>query len=207
MSSISLNKIYRGDTLEVLKSWPSDFVDCVITSPPYLRTMDIFDFLIEGFSQVQNFFRHCPFLFWASPLSGFFGVFTLAKFEAKLGLPFFDYQIRRQGIEDFRCRKVGCLVAIKRLFGVFGVICFSVIISAKSFFEKLDCWFVNHSYLYSFVVGRAFDIGAVSFAPSGFLNTDITLTINKPCQISEKFLFSFSHNSLIPQMCGVVKGR
>ena len=29
------NKIYQGDTLEVLKSWPSDFVDCVVTSPPY----------------------------------------------------------------------------------------------------------------------------------------------------------------------------
>jgi site-specific DNA-methyltransferase (adenine-specific) len=30
-----LNKIYQGDALEVLKSWPDEFADCVITSPPY----------------------------------------------------------------------------------------------------------------------------------------------------------------------------
>jgi modification methylase len=30
-----LNKIYCGDALEVLRGWPGEFVDCVITSPPY----------------------------------------------------------------------------------------------------------------------------------------------------------------------------
>ena len=28
-------KIYQGNILEVLKQLPSEFVDCVITSPPY----------------------------------------------------------------------------------------------------------------------------------------------------------------------------
>jgi len=30
-----INKIHCGDTLKVLKKMPDNFVDCVITSPPY----------------------------------------------------------------------------------------------------------------------------------------------------------------------------
>jgi len=30
-----INKIHCGNTLEVLKKMPDNFVDCVITSPPY----------------------------------------------------------------------------------------------------------------------------------------------------------------------------
>jgi site-specific DNA-methyltransferase (adenine-specific) len=30
-----INKIHQGDALEILKQMPSDFVDCIITSPPY----------------------------------------------------------------------------------------------------------------------------------------------------------------------------
>ena len=29
------NKIIQGDILDILKQMPSDFVDCIITSPPY----------------------------------------------------------------------------------------------------------------------------------------------------------------------------
>ena len=32
---MELNKIYQGDTLEVLKTFPSESVDMCITSPPY----------------------------------------------------------------------------------------------------------------------------------------------------------------------------
>lgn len=35
MSKPELNKIYCGDTLEVLKTWPDEFVDCIVSSPPY----------------------------------------------------------------------------------------------------------------------------------------------------------------------------
>ena len=35
-----LNTIICGDTLEVLKTWPDEFVDCVITSPPYWGLRD-----------------------------------------------------------------------------------------------------------------------------------------------------------------------
>ena len=28
-------KIYQGHALEVMKTWPDDVVDCLITSPPY----------------------------------------------------------------------------------------------------------------------------------------------------------------------------
>ena len=32
---MEINKIYQGDTFSVLKSWPDEFIDLVITSPPY----------------------------------------------------------------------------------------------------------------------------------------------------------------------------
>lgn len=43
MSELILNKIYQGDCLEVLKTFPDESVDCVITSPPYyaLRNYEV----------------------------------------------------------------------------------------------------------------------------------------------------------------------
>lgn len=35
-----INKIYCGDTLEVLRTFPDDYVDCIITSPPYYGLRD-----------------------------------------------------------------------------------------------------------------------------------------------------------------------
>lgn len=32
---MEINKIYQGETLETLKTWPDNFIDCIITSPPY----------------------------------------------------------------------------------------------------------------------------------------------------------------------------
>ena len=32
---MEVNKIYQGNCLEVLKGFPDEFVDCVVTSPPY----------------------------------------------------------------------------------------------------------------------------------------------------------------------------
>src|SRR3990167_7234197 len=37
---IELNKIYCGDALKILKTWPDEFVDCVVTSPPYWGLRD-----------------------------------------------------------------------------------------------------------------------------------------------------------------------
>ena len=34
------NKIYQGDSLEVLKTYPDEIVDCVVTSPPYWGLRD-----------------------------------------------------------------------------------------------------------------------------------------------------------------------
>ncbi len=38
-----LNKIIQGDCLEVLKKFPDNSIDCVLTSPPYwgLRDYDV----------------------------------------------------------------------------------------------------------------------------------------------------------------------
>jgi DNA modification methylase len=30
-----INRIHQGDALEVLCKMPNDFVDCIVTSPPY----------------------------------------------------------------------------------------------------------------------------------------------------------------------------
>jgi DNA modification methylase len=40
-----INKIYQGDALEVLKSLPSESIDCMVTSPPY---WSLRDYGVEG---------------------------------------------------------------------------------------------------------------------------------------------------------------
>lgn len=37
---IDINKIYHGDCLEVLKTFPDNFIDCCVTSPPYFGLRD-----------------------------------------------------------------------------------------------------------------------------------------------------------------------
>jgi len=37
---MKLNTIIQGDTLQTLKSWPDEFIDCIITSPPYWGLRD-----------------------------------------------------------------------------------------------------------------------------------------------------------------------
>lgn len=37
---MKINKIYQGDSLEVLKTFPSESVDCIVTSPPYYGLRD-----------------------------------------------------------------------------------------------------------------------------------------------------------------------
>lgn len=37
---IETNHIYQGDALEILRTWPDEFVQCVITSPPYWGLRD-----------------------------------------------------------------------------------------------------------------------------------------------------------------------
>ncbi len=32
---LPINSIFQGDSLEILKTFPDDFVDTIITSPPY----------------------------------------------------------------------------------------------------------------------------------------------------------------------------
>ena len=37
---MEINKIYQGDSLQVLKTFPDEFVDTIITSPPYWELRD-----------------------------------------------------------------------------------------------------------------------------------------------------------------------
>lgn len=37
---IEVNKIYHGDCLEILKTFPTESIDCVVTSPPYWALRD-----------------------------------------------------------------------------------------------------------------------------------------------------------------------
>lgn len=34
------NHIYHGDALSILKTFPDNFIDCVVTSPPYFALRD-----------------------------------------------------------------------------------------------------------------------------------------------------------------------
>ena len=47
---MDVNKIICGDALNVLKSWPDEFINLVVTSPPYdnLRTYKGYTFDFEG---------------------------------------------------------------------------------------------------------------------------------------------------------------
>ncbi|MEX0596321.1 MAG: DNA methyltransferase, partial [Candidatus Paceibacterota bacterium] len=37
---MDINKIYQGDCMEVLKTFPDESIDCVVTSPPYWAVRD-----------------------------------------------------------------------------------------------------------------------------------------------------------------------
>lgn len=37
---IEINKVYEGDCVATMKTWPDEFVDCVVTSPPYFNQRD-----------------------------------------------------------------------------------------------------------------------------------------------------------------------
>ena len=37
---MEVNKIIRGDALQILKTLPSESVDCIVTSPPYWALRD-----------------------------------------------------------------------------------------------------------------------------------------------------------------------
>lgn len=45
MREIPVNQIVQGDVLEVLKDWPDESIDCIITSPPY---WGLRDYGVEG---------------------------------------------------------------------------------------------------------------------------------------------------------------
>jgi DNA modification methylase len=38
--TLPINRIFRGDALSVLQAWPSNLVDCIVTSPPYWQQRD-----------------------------------------------------------------------------------------------------------------------------------------------------------------------
>ena len=51
---MELDKIIQGDSLEVLKTFPDEFVDCVITSPPYWALRD---YGVEGQLGLEQTFQ------------------------------------------------------------------------------------------------------------------------------------------------------
>src|SRR4051812_14982541 len=38
--TLATNEIIHGDALAVLQAWPSELVDCIVTSPPYWQQRD-----------------------------------------------------------------------------------------------------------------------------------------------------------------------
>ena len=37
---MEINKVYLGDSLEIIKNFPDESIDCVVTSPPYYGLRD-----------------------------------------------------------------------------------------------------------------------------------------------------------------------
>ena len=48
---MELNKVYLGDSLEIIKTFPDESVDCVVTSPPYYALRD---YGIDGQIGLEN---------------------------------------------------------------------------------------------------------------------------------------------------------
>lgn len=40
IAGVMLNRVHCGDSLSVMQKWPAEFVDCVVTSPPYYQQRD-----------------------------------------------------------------------------------------------------------------------------------------------------------------------
>ena len=71
-----LNQVYHGDCLDVMRSWPAECVDLVVTSPPYnIRNGDGFreskssnwmraKFHIEGFDGYDDNLPHGQYVEW-----------------------------------------------------------------------------------------------------------------------------------------------
>lgn len=56
-TELETNKVYLGNTLEVLKAFPSDSIDCVVTSPPYYmmrRYEGIPDYIWDGDANCEH---------------------------------------------------------------------------------------------------------------------------------------------------------
>ena len=54
MEELKLNHIYNGDVLEVLKTFPDECIDCVVTSPPYWALRD---YGVEGQLGLESTFQ------------------------------------------------------------------------------------------------------------------------------------------------------
>lgn len=51
-----INKVYHGNCLDILRSWPDNFIDCVVTSPPYygLRSYGTPPQIWDGHSECRH---------------------------------------------------------------------------------------------------------------------------------------------------------
>lgn len=54
MNELKINNIYQGEALEVLKTFPDESIDCVITSPPYWALRD---YGVEGQLGLESTFQ------------------------------------------------------------------------------------------------------------------------------------------------------
>lgn len=86
----SINKIYQGDWIEVLKSWPDEFVQCVITSPPY---WGLRDYGVEG----QLGLEKTPEEYLEKMVAGFREVRRVMRDDATCWINMGDSYLAQQG--------------------------------------------------------------------------------------------------------------
>ena len=157
--------------------------------------MDNFNLFVKIFSMLNNAGFH-----WSpgrrSPFITFGIFFAFSQLKNKFSLSFFNKKKGNQYLNNSSGQFIGGLITIQGFFGIFTMFCFPIIVAAKSIFKEFYGLFLNHSNLNPLVILRINTI----FSAMSFFNTNISFAINKPCQISNQFIFS--HISLIPRMGG-----
>ena len=157
--------------------------------------MDGFNLLIKRFS-ISNYTSFHWSLCRRSSSLAFFAFFAFPKFKDQLCLSFFNKKTRKQYSDYLRSQSIRCLIAVKRFFGIFTMLSFFIIISTKGLFKQFYSNFINHSYLYSFMIKTVDSIRTRLL----FFNSNISFSVNQSGKVSNKFIFS--HILHIPRMGG-----
>lgn len=183
MSELPINQVIAGDCRE--------------------SVIRRFDSLIEALPIFNYIFRHGKTLTLA-PTSKIpamrSGVFlALPQLHNEFGVSSFDFEELIDCLHDVGCFEIARLIAEQGSpFHASRV--FSIIRSAKQMYNELNRAFIDHPYLYSFMVLWIYHILDDPRFIGGFFDADVSFPINKASDICQISFFHLIHNT---QMRGI----